>query len=408
MSFLDNINFFHGLSSAIQAVIILIIAFVVAAIARTVVKKILTALIGRKGDYATEEVAAEVANSKTSIINLLANLAYAVVFLLFLPGALQKLGVDSVANPISGMVAKFLDFLPNIIAAVIVAVFGVFLAKLAQQLLNWLLKKTHIDDLQTRYVTKASNGNTFSSIIARFVYVVILIVFIIAALQILNLHAVSEPASQMLSTMINFIPRLFAAIIVILVGIFLARLVGNLLDGVLEGAGLDEKTKALMPKREDGSASFQISSIAAWIVRVLIGVFFVVAGVNILGIETLSRIGTTVIAYLPNILAAAIIIVIAWILAAKASEAILRANEESKGLAMSVKTVIFALAAFMALTQLGIASRIVTLLFAAIVISIAVAIAVAFGVGGRGWAAKKLEDWDAKLKKEVDKVKKDN
>ena len=66
------------------------------------------------------------------------------------------------------------------------------------------------------------------------------------------------------------------------------------------------------------------------------------------------------------------------------------------------------MAAFMAMSQLGIASRIVTMLFGAIVIAGAAAFAIAFGVGGRNWAAKKLEEMDNKLNKEIKKIQKDD
>ena len=407
MNFLNNINFFGGLSSAIQAVILLIIAFIVASIARNVVRKLLSKYLVSRKSSGSEEADAESVRTRASLVNIIANLAYAIVFMLFLPGALQKLGVDSVANPLSGMASKFINFLPNIIAAILIMVFGIFLARLVEQLLEMGLRKTKIDDLQTKYVTKSAGGNSFSKIIAKIAYVLIMIVFVVAALQVLNLQAVSEPATQMLATIVNFIPRLFAAIVVVLVGLFLAKIVSGLLDGVLEGAGIDDKTAAFLPKKEDGAPMFEISNIVSVIVKILIAIFFVVAGLNILGVETLTRIGSTIIAYLPNILAAVIILVIAWILAAKASEAILKASPDSKGLALAAKSGIFVLAAFMALTQLGIASKILTLLFAAIVIAVAVAFAIAFGVGGRSWAGKKLEEIDEKFKKEVDKIKKD-
>ena len=404
MNFLENIYFFSGLSAAIQAVILLIIAFIAAAIARAVVKKVLEKVLNRKKDG---ETVAEVTEAKTSLVNIIGNLVYAIVFLLFLPGALQKLGVDSVATPLTSMATRFLNFLPNIIAAVLVIIFGLFLARLAEQLLKIVLKKTKIDSLQEKYVSSADEKSAFSTIIAKIVYVLILIVFVVAALQVLHLEGVAQPATEMLSIIITFIPRLFAAVIVILVGIFLARLVGGLLDGVLKSAGLDEKTSKIMPKNAEGKAVLSVSNLCSVIVKVLIVVFFVVSGINILGVETLTIIGTAIIGYLPNILAAVIILIVAWILAAKASEAILKTNEDSSELALAAKVAIFVLAAFMALTQLGIGSHIISILFTAIVIAIAVAFAIAFGVGGRGWAGKKLEEFDEKIKKSAKKTKKD-
>lgn len=399
LDFLNNISFFNGLSAAIQAVLLLIIAFIAAAIVRVVVKKVMSKLLAKKS--ADED--AELAQTKASTVNIIGNLAFAVVFLLFLPGALEKLGVTSVTSPIAEMTSKFVGFIPNIIAAVLLVVFGFFLAKLARQLLTLLLRKTPIDNLQKKYGVNADSQSSLSGIIGQIVYVIIMVIFIIAALDVLSIDAISAPAKEMLTIIISFIPRIFGALIVILVGVFLARLVCSLLVNLLVGTGLDAKTKGLMPKNDKGEPAIMMSALIGIIVKVVINLFFIVAGLHILEIEVLTNIGTAIIAYLPNILAAIIIVVLAWILAGKAQKAILKANRNSTGLASAAKVLIIILATFMALSQLGIAPRIVETLFTFGIIGIAAAFAIAFGIGGREWAAKKLADMDEKVKEQLKK-----
>lgn len=399
LDFLENIAFFHGLSAVIQAILLLVIAFIAAAIVRWVVKKVLTKLLAKKNP----DEPSEVAETKTSTINIVGNLAFAVVFLLFLPGALDKLGITSVTSPIAEMTTKFVSFIPNIIAAVLLVVFGYFLAKLARQLLSLLLSKTPIDNLQKKYGVTADSSASISSIIGQIVYVIVLVIFIIAALDVLAIDAISVPAKEMLSIIINFIPRIFGALIIILVGVFLARLVCSLLVNLLVGTGIDEKTKGLMPKKESGEPAILMSALIGIIVKVVINLFFVVAGLHILDIAVLTNIGTAIIAYLPNILAAVIIVVVAWILAGKAEKAILKANGKSTGIAALVRILIVILASFMAVSQLQIAPRIVETLFTFAIIGLAAAFAIAFGIGGRDWASRKLEDMDSKFKKELEK-----
>ena len=114
----------------------------------------------------------------------------------------------------------------------------------------------------------------------------------------------------------------------------------------------------------------------------------------------LTHIGTTIIAYLPNLLAAAIVAIIAWIVADKIYKAILKTNPNGQGLAKGIKYLIYVIAAFMIVSQLHIATNIVHILFFALVIGVAAAFAIAFGVGGRGWAAKKLEEFDSAVKEQ--------
>ena len=399
LDFLNNISFFSGLSAAIQAVLMLIIAFIAAAIVRLIVRKVFAKLLLKKAG----EEDPEITKTKESTVNILANLAFAIVFLLFLPGALEKLGVTSVTSPIAEMSGKFIGFIPNIIAAILLIIFGYFLAKLARQLLTLLLSKTPIDNLQKKYGANPDGTSTatLSGIIGQIAYVIILVIFIIAALDVLQIDAISAPAKEMLTIIVSFIPRIFGAIIVVLVGVFLAKLVCNLLVNLLIGTGIDEKTKGIMPKNEEGKPAIMMSALIGIIVKVVINLFFVVSALHILDITVLTNIGTAIIAYLPNILAAIIIVVAAWILAGKAEQAILKSNKNSTGIAALAKILIIVLASFMAVSQLGIAPRIVETLFTFGIIGLAAAFAIAFGIGGREWAAKKLAEMDEKFKKEM-------
>lgn len=394
MDFLNNIRFYEGLSTALKAVILLVIALIAAAVARAIVKKILESILSRTKDSDL----AEVAEGKKDTVRIIGNITYAIVFMLFLPGALDMLNVDSVSGPISSMTTKFLNYLPNIIAAILVIVFGLFLAKLVKQIIMILLAKTKLDSLQEKCGIKDAGTNTFSNIIGNVIYAAILVIFVVASLQILNLRSISEPATSMVEMLLSYVPLIFAATIIILFGIFLANIVSSLLGGVLAGSGIDGKTESLFPVNAEGERVTKASSLISLIVNVVINVFFVVAAIDILKIGVLSDIGRTVIKYMPNVLAAVIIVLAAWMLANKASEAIVKA-EGGTALAMLAKYGIIALAAFMALTQLGIGKNIVEWLFIAIISAAAVAFAIAFGVGGRDWAAKKLEDVEKSLKK---------
>lgn len=396
--FFEKINFYDGLNSTIKAVLLLIVALIAAAIARAVVKKIAKRFIADKTGVSEDE-SIDLSESKKSAVSILGNITFAVVFLLFLPAALDHLNANSVSSPLASMATKFLDFIPNLIAAVIIIVFGVFLSKLVKQLLTMLLNKTKLNSLQQKAGIEENQGYTFTDIIANIVYAVILIIFVIAALQVLNLKSISDPATQMVQMVFNYIPLVFAAIVIILFGVFLANVVGGLLITVLAGSGVDENTQGLFPKKADGTPITKLSSLISVIVKIVINIFFVVAAIDVLKIDVLTKIGLVVIAYLPNVLAAIIIVIVAWICANKASEAIMKAEGGSTVLALIAKVSIIILAAFMAISQLGIGARIVNILFVALAFAIAGAFILAFGIGGRAWAAKKLEELDTSLRK---------
>ena len=128
-------SFFEGIPSVVSAVLLLIVALIAASVCRDIVRKIMKRFLEKNSASAPLEVRANSAGT----IDIAGNLVYAVVFFLFLPGALDRLGMYSVTEPISTTVGKFLGFLPNIIAAIILIAFGAFLARLISQIVNSLL-----------------------------------------------------------------------------------------------------------------------------------------------------------------------------------------------------------------------------------------------------------------------------
>lgn len=290
------------------------------------------------------------------------------------------------------MATTFLNFLPNIIAAIIIVAFGVFLSKLIMQLLSAGLKKTKIDRLQDKWGVEHKDGAGFSDIIARFVYVIIMIIFVVAAIQVLNISAISAPATQVVNSIFGIIPNLFVAVILIVFGVFLANLVGKLLENILSGTGMDKFVSNTLPQ----NSKFCASKVIATIVKVVIDIIFIVAAIKVLNIAVLSKIGTAVIAYMPQVLAAVIVLVLAWFLGGWAEKLILKNNENAQATAVAAKVAIIVLAVFMALSQLGIAANIVNILFIAVVGAVAIAVAIAFGIGGKDFAKHTLNKIDKK------------
>ena len=389
--------FFRGFfgNPVVQAILLLLLAWIVAVIARAIVRKILSGYAARKAPSAPEEVRAISGDT----IRIIGNIVFAVVFLLFLPGALEKLGLSSVTAPLTGLASKFINFLPNLIAAIILIAFGFFLAKLASQLLSKLLKKTKLDSFQAHCGIQPRAGSEFSDIIAKIAYALILIIFVVAGIQVLNISAISNPATEMVSTIFRFIPLLFAAIILIAFGIFLGNLIGNLVRSILGGTGLDNISASTYQTKFPKAAP--LSRIIGYIVTAVIDIIFVVAGIKILGIEVLSDVGGAIIGYLPSLLAACIVLVAAWAASSWIQKLITKSYPKAGTLALLVKVLIMVLAGFMAISQLGISKDITDTLFKWICIGGAAAFALAFGLGGRDWAKARLEKFSGSIDEQL-------
>ena len=381
-------SFLHsGLGSVVKAVLLLILAYIVASIVKTAVTKLLS----------TEKVANIVGKADGNqppgtTAGLIAKLVYLLVFLLFVPGIFGALGADSVSAPILGMLNKVWAYVPNILAAAIILSIGFFVARLVRQLLIPVFDRIRVDKLQERAGIDVKDNAKLSSTLAYIVYVLILIPIIIIALQALKIDAISVPAINTLQTVFNFIPNIIVAALIILVGCIIGTFAGQIISRLIATTGVDSKVRDLTDSK---MAGFTLSKVVGIVVQALIIVFFVVEGLNVLKLDVLSNIGTTIIAYLPQVLAALLIMGIAIFLANLAAKFM---NNNGLGTyAFLAKIGILVIGAFMVLNQLGIATGIVNSAFIIILAALAVAFAIAFGIGGRDFAKKTLEDASKKI-----------
>ena len=383
-------SFLSALPNVVYAILLLVIAFIVAGVAKSLVEKLLKLL---KFEALLDKIKLA-ADSKKSVMEFLPKLAYLVAFLLFLPGVLDKLGMQSVSAPIVNIVNSFLGLIPNLIGAGIILAVGVFLARLVRDLLKPVLKAAKIDALQEKMGVTAESSSLFSNIIANFAYGLILLLVIVAAIDQIGIDTIATPADSIVSTVFDEVPYVLAALIVITIGVLVANLVGKLLEDLLKGFGTDD----LLTKITGEEQKTSLSKVIAEVVRVVIMIVLIVEGVNILKLPVLTEIGSQVIAYLPKLIAVVLIIALGTFLANLATSELKKAAPSATGWCIFIKVIIYVVVAFLSLSTLGIATTIVNTTFILIIAAFAVAAALAFGVGGREFASHML----AKLEKKID------
>lgn len=381
-----NSAVFGGLMTVLKAALLLAAAFVVAALAKMLVIKLIskTRLSGilEKADVATQ-------NKSGGTKEYIGKLVYFLVFLLFVPGIFSILGVSSVAAPILNLLNTVWGYVPNILAAVIILAVGLLIAKLVRQLLIPVFNRIKLDELQKKAGIEVNDNGKLSVTLAYIIYVLIVIPVIIIALQALNIKAITDPAISMLNVIFGFIPNIIVAALIILIGTVIGRFGGQIVARLIASTGVDRRMEALEGKAKD----IVISRLAGTIVNVVIVIFFTVEGFSILKLGVLTEIGSTIIAYMPKALAAVIIFILAMIASSLAEKALKKGGFTAY--ALIARFAIMVLAGFMILNQLGIAPAIVNSAFILILAALAIAFAIAFGIGGKDFAAgilKKLSD----------------
>jgi len=325
-------------------------------------------------------------------------LVFVIVFLLFLPGVLDKLGFDNVSTPITLLVTQFLNYIPNIIAAIIILMIGGLVAKIVRQLTAPILKKLNVDKLQEKAGISTTENATISSVISYVIYVIILIPVIIAALQALNITAISNPAIAMLNTIFGMLPNIFVAIALVVIGTIVAKIAGKLLSQILSGLGTDSLLKKIVPSDNSRLKDFSLSNAIGEFVKYIIILLFVVEATNVINLEVFRNVGAAIIAYLPMVISSVIILGLALLISSWVGGFIQNKYPDAKLTAIVAKSAIIVVAVFMVLVQLGIATTIVSAAFIIVLGAFAVAFAISFGIGGRDFAANTLKKFESAKK----------
>ena len=157
---------------------------------------------------------AEVEGGKTvPVSKALADGVYWLIFLLFLPAILGALALEGLFVPVQQLVDGLLGFLPNILAAGLILAVGWFVARIVRRIVTNLLASVGVDRLGDQVGASSMLGAMrLSGLVGLIVYVLILFPVLISSLNALQLAAITEPASNMLGTILDVIPSLFAAV----------------------------------------------------------------------------------------------------------------------------------------------------------------------------------------------------
>lgn len=322
----------------------------------------------------------------------LAGVASALVWLLALPALLGTLELQGLLTPVNAMLSRLLAFVPNVIGAAVVLGIGVLVARIAKQVVSGLARAAGSEKLAGKLGLAASLGpEGLAGVAGQIVFVLLLLPTTLAALQPLGLDALTQPLSRLFETLINLVPRLLTAALVVGIAVLVGRALANLATAALAASGLDRLPERLGagPFRVAGRSASELAGGALMLAVVLVAV---AQATEILGLPVLTEIVTVTGAALARLAVAAVILVAGVLvasLAARTLEAGTLPNARALGITARVAILFFTGA--LALRQAGLPAEIVAIAFGAVAGAVAVAVAVAFGVGGRDVAARVLD-----------------
>lgn len=310
------------------------------------------------------------------------------IWLFGLVAVLQVFNLGGVMAPVQTMLDTVMAFIPRLIGAGVIFFVGLIIARIVRDLVVTALQTVDLDKWANRGGVQTATGNgAISKTIGTIVYVLIIIPVAIVALDTLKLAAISGPATDMLRMILDAIPRVIGAAIVLGIGYVIARFVAQMLTELLPGLGADQAIES-MEVLPTGTAP---STVIARIVQIAIMLFAAIAATRLLGFPDLTRILNQVLQLGGRVVFGGAVILAGFFVANMLARAI-AGSEKSNMAAAIVRWATILLFTFMGLQFMGVGEDIVRLAFGALVIGGSVAAALAFGLGGREFAAKTLEN----------------
>ena len=224
--------------------------------------------------------------------------------------------------------------------------------------------------------------------------------------------SIGDSLQQGFDAFFAFLPNLLAFLVILVIGYFVAKLVKAAATKGLQKLGMDRALRDSQAGQyvDRVTPGASPSSGIGRVVFFLVLAFFFFSAIGALKIPALTTFMNQVLAYLPNVIAAIAIFVVAAALAGAIAGGVTKLMGDTptgKIVATVAPALVLVIAAFMILEQLQIAPEIVRIAFAATMGALALGLALAFGLGGRDVARRMLEDAYEKGREQRDRVRAD-
>jgi hypothetical protein len=322
------------------------------------------------------------------IAKSLGNILFWLVILLFLPAIIGAFQIEGLLVPLSDMLTRVLGILPNVFAALVIGFFGWLVGRALSTLTVAVLSVAGLDRAGKN--AGLSDATKLSRLVGNLVMIAVFLPSLIAALDAMKIETIARPASMMLGKMMDAVPQVIAAIMILTLTFFIARFVAALLQQFLISLGVDAIPQKIGLARLLRGQTLP-STLAASLVKFFAMLFATVEAAAQLEFEQVSEVVGMFIEFGGDVLLGGVIFTVGFWLSNLAHDAI--QGSGSASMARIARIAILCLVLSMGLRAMGIADDIVNMAFAFTFGAMAIAIALSFGLGGRDAAGRQMEYW---------------
>lgn len=380
MNFLQNMfdNLTNSMGEFLPTTIAAILILVIGSIIAGFIKRIIIKLIKKT------KIDDKLSSGKMTISSFAGKLVYLLIMIFVFMIALEKLGMTNVLDPVKNLLNNFLSFIPNIVGAGLVGYIGYMLASIISEFVG--LSGDTIQNLIPKF--KLPENLNLVGILKKVVFIFIFIPMLITALNILNMDAISQPATQMLEQFFAAIPRILVAVIILIFFVVGGKFISQLLTDLLESLKINSLLTSM--NLEGLSSKTNIPKVIGNLAFFFIVLFGLMTAIEKLEFTKLTETLNIIAGVSGNILFGMVILIIGnWI--SSIAHKSLSKNDSNQFVASILRVCIIAIFLAMGLKTMGIGDDIINMAFGITLATVAITIALSFGLGGRQAAGKQME-----------------
>ncbi len=299
------------------AIAIFALGWLIAVLARGAVRKLLSTLSLNRRIEKTTGAALDA--------ELPAALAvFWIIILAAVVASLNALDLSGLSGPLAAILNDILGFLPRLLAGSVLALVAWLIASLVRAGVQKALAATPLNEKLTAQAGMAPMSQGVGNVL----FWLVILLFVPAVLAVLQLHGLLEPAQAMLTKILEMVPNIFGAVLIAIVGWLVARIMRGLVSNLASSSGVDRFN------REVGlDSSVKFSALAGTLVYIMILVPSLIAALDALKIEAISRPATSMLNQLlsavPHIIVAAVILLLTWYLVRFAADLVRKLLENA-------------------------------------------------------------------------------
>ena len=291
---------------------IIIVGWLAAVLARAAMRRVLKIL---KVDTRIEESTGQ----KVGVESGISVGVFWLIILITLVAVFDSLHLDRISNPFAQLVTQIIGYAPRLIAGTLLVLLAWLIATLIQALVNRALSASTLGER----LSKEAGMEPMSRTVANVLFWLVILLFVPSILAAFELRGLLEPVQSMLSKLLDMVPNVFGAAVIGFVGWLVAKVLRGLVTNLLAAAGADK-----MGSQIGLADAVKLSRLAGTIVFILVFVPTLIAALDALKIEAISRPATDMLerllAAVPNLVAAALILVVTWYVAKFAADVLAR------------------------------------------------------------------------------------